>query len=519
VIAAALIVLREVFEAALIVGIVLAATRGVSRRGLWIAGGIALGVVGAIVVAGFAERIAMALEGVGQELFNAGVLLAATAMLGWHNVWMKTHGADLAREMKSVGRDVSSGTASLSVLLLVVGLAVLREGSEVVLFLYGIAAGGADSGQLLAGSALGLAGGVLIGWLLYRGLLQIPTRHLFGVTGWLLLLLAAGMAAQAAGFLVQAGSLPSLADPLWDSSSWLPEHGVFGQVLHALVGYSERPSGMQLVFFLSVALVLGVAMKLYDRPAAPAARAASLGALALACALGGLSALTPSPARAAHVIYSPIVEEGEVALEFRGHRDFDSADDRDGAEQHKLALEYAPTARWNTEIFGEWEKEPGESLEATEIAWENIFQLTEQGKYWADFGLLAEYAHSLEDGGHDALELGVLAEKQFEHSVTTVNVLAEREFEDGAKAEMEYAVRWRYRLGRAFEPGVEVHGEFGEWGEFGRAKDHRHQAGPAAAGEFGGGGHGAFKYEAALLFGLTHDAPDTTVRLQLEYEF
>ena len=151
-IAAAIIVLREVFEAALLIGIVLAATRAVPR-GAWVAGGIALGIVGSLVVAGFAERIASALEGFGQEMFNAGVLLAATAMLGWHNVWMKRHGADLARQMSAVGHDVSGGAAPLSVLLVVVGLAVLREGSEIVLFLYGIAAGGADAAQPWAGSA------------------------------------------------------------------------------------------------------------------------------------------------------------------------------------------------------------------------------------------------------------------------------------------------------------------------------------------------------------------------------
>jgi FTR1 family protein len=521
VIAAALIVLREVFEAALIVGIVLAATRGVARRGLWIAGGIAAGVVGAIVVAGFAERIAAALEGVGQEIFNAGVLLAATAMLGWHNLWMKRHGADLAREMKAVGRDVSSGSASMSVLLLVVGLAVLREGSEVVLFLYGIAAGGADAAQLFVGSALGLAGGAFVGWLLYRGLLRIPPRHLFGVTGWLLLLLAAGMAAQAAGFLVQAGTLPSLVEPLWDSSAWLPEHGVAGQVLHALVGYSERPSGMQLAFFLSVALILGVAMKLFDRPAAtPSARAASFGALVFGAALAAAASLAPAPAHAAHVVYSPIVEGGERALEYRGHHDVDSAADRDGVEQHKLELEYAPTARWMTELGGEWEKEPGERLKATEIFFENVFQLTEQGQYWADFGVLAEYAHSLAKGGRDALEVGVLAEKQIGASVATLNLTAEREFERGAKAETEYAFLWRYRMRQAFEPGIELHGEFGEWGEFGRLKEHAHQAGPALLGRIpSAGGRGAFRYEAALLLGLTKASPNSTFRVMLEWEF
>jgi high-affinity iron transporter len=516
-IAAAVIVLREVFEAALIVGIVLAATRGVPRRGTWIGAGIALGLLGSIAVAGCAARIASALQGMGQEVFNATVLLTATVMLGWHNVWMRRHGAGLARSMDAVGREVATGTAPLSALLLAVGLAVLREGSEVVLFLYGIAAGGAGAAQTLSGGLLGLAGGVALGAALHLGLLRIPARQLFTVTSALLLLLAAGMAAQAAGFLVQAGKLPALADPLWDSSGWLAERGPLGQLLHALAGYTERPSGMQVVFFLGAAGILGILSQRLRRPASvPAARAAALAALALAAALG----LAPRAARAAHTVYSPIVEQGELALEYRGHRDFDSADARDGAAQHKLEIEYAPTAAWMTSLLGEWEKEPGASLQATEVAWENILQLAPQGKYWLDFGLLAEYAHSLESGGDDAIELGLLAEKPFARSIVTANLTAERALADGAATELEYALRWRYRLAERFEPGVELYGELGDWDAFGRLADHEHALGPSLYGKARrSGGRGALAYQAALLFGLTEQSPRMTLRAQLEYEF
>lgn len=515
-IAAAIIVLREVIEAALIVGIVLAATRGVPGRTARVGAGVAAGLLGAVIVAAFAETIAGALEGVGQEMLNASILLAATAMLGWHNVWMKQHGAELARQMKSVGHEVASGRRSLNVLLAVVALAVVREGSEVVLFMYGIAAGGTDSGAMLAGGLLGLAGGVAVGALLYFGLLSIPTRHLFSVTSWLLLLLAAGMAAQAAGFLVQAGKLPALADPLWDTSAWLPEHGVPGQILHALVGYVDRPSGMQVVFFLTVIFTLGALMIRFDRKQPRlAARTAATVAL---IATSGLLAPVPR-ADAAHIVYSPVVEEGEIAVEVRGHQDFDSRDDVDGSEQFKVDLEYTPTSWWRTEVLGEWEKAPGESLEATEVAWENIFQLTPQGKYWMDFGLLAEYAHSLEKDGDDALELGLLAEKQLSSTVLTANLVFERAFDDGAETEMEYAARYRWRVSQAFEPGVEIHGELGDWGDNGGFSEHEHEAGPAVMGKLGTGTHSAFKYEAAVLFGLTEESPDTTFRLLLEYEF
>lgn len=263
-VAALFIVLREVLEAALIVGIVLAAARGVPRRGAWIAAGIAAGVVGSLIVAGFAEAIAMALEGVGQEIFNASVLLLACAMLGWHNVWMKSHGRELSAQMQQVGAQVSAGVRPLSLLLVVVGLAVLREGSEIVLFMYGIAAAGAQAAQMWIGSLIGLVAGGAIGALLYFGLLRIPTRHLFTVTGWILLLLASGMAAQAAGFLVQGGVLPGLVEPLWDTSGVLSEGSLAGSVLHVLIGYDDQPSAMQVLFYVAAFTLIATLMRVVD---------------------------------------------------------------------------------------------------------------------------------------------------------------------------------------------------------------------------------------------------------------
>jgi high-affinity iron transporter len=186
-------------------------------------------------------------------------------MLGWHNVWMKSHGRELARDMQSVGSAVSSGMKPLSMLLVVVGIAVLREGSEVVLFLYGIAAGGAGAAALWTGSLLGLLAGAALGGLIYFGLLHIPTRHLFTVTSWMILLLAAGMASQAAGFLVQAGLIPGIVEPLWDSSGLLPEHHPLGAVLAALMGYDDQPSAMQLIFFVVTFVLIAALMRYVER--------------------------------------------------------------------------------------------------------------------------------------------------------------------------------------------------------------------------------------------------------------
>lgn len=263
--ATAVIVFREVLEAALVVSIVLAAAKGVAGRGRWVSLGVLLGVAGACLVAGFAGTIAGAVEGRGQELLNAGILLTAVAMLGWHNIWMSKHGRHLAQQMSAVGHDVASGKRPLSVLMIVVLVAVLREGSEVVLFTYGIYASGANATSMLAGGVIGIALGVLAGTLLYKGLLRIPTRYLFSVTGWMILLLAAGMAADAAGFLTQANLLPALGNSVWDSSWLLTEHSMLGRLLHILVGYTQRPSGIQIVFYLITLAVIGVLMRTVNR--------------------------------------------------------------------------------------------------------------------------------------------------------------------------------------------------------------------------------------------------------------
>src|SRR5512139_3908764 len=196
--AALIIVFREVFEAGLIVGIVLAVTRMVPHRHRWIAGGVLAGAAGACLVAAFAGALSQLFEGMGQELFNAAVLGIAVVMLTWHNVWMARHGRQLASEMRAVGEAVVTGSRSLAGLAVVVGVAVLREGVEVVLFLYGIAASeGGSSIGILTGGVAGLALGGLVCVLTYLGLLTIPNRYLFSVTNVMIALLAAGMAAQA----------------------------------------------------------------------------------------------------------------------------------------------------------------------------------------------------------------------------------------------------------------------------------------------------------------------------------
>jgi high-affinity iron transporter len=261
--AALIIVFREVFEAGLIVGIVLAVTGSVPNRNRWIGGGVLAGALAACVVAAFAGALSQLFAGMGQELFNAAILGVAVMMLTWHNVWMAHHGREIAGEMRAVGQAVADGTKSLLALAVVVGVAVLREGSEVALFLYGVVASDGGSALSLAiGGFIGLALGAGVCLLTYFGLMRIPPRALFATTTVLITLLAAGMAAQAVAFLERANRLNSLDTVVWDSGWLLSEKSIAGRAVHTLIGYTDQPTEMQLLVYVAVLLVTFLLMRL-----------------------------------------------------------------------------------------------------------------------------------------------------------------------------------------------------------------------------------------------------------------
>jgi len=271
-----LIVFREVIEAGLIVGIVLAASKGVPQRSWWVGYGVIGGIAGACLVAAFAGQLASLFQGSGQEFFNASILILAVCMLTWHNVWMASHGREMANEMRALGADVVAGQRSLLALSVVVGVAVLREGSEVVLFLYGIAAsGGTSVAAMLLGGFLGVLAGVGVSALMYFGLLTIPAGRLFAATSGLVTLLAAGLAAQAVAFVQQGGAVEVLTTPVWDTSWLLSDGSIAGRLLHTLIGYTDQPSGAQLIVYLATIATIAALMRIVGARKPAIARAAN----------------------------------------------------------------------------------------------------------------------------------------------------------------------------------------------------------------------------------------------------
>jgi len=255
--AAMLIVFREMLEMALVVGILLAATTPLPESRRWIGIGALLGGCGAALVAVFMEQMENSFGGDGEFLFNAAVLTLASVMIGWTTIWMQRHGHEISAQMRQVGDEISQGSTPVTALMLITLAAVMREGSEAVFFLFGAIQSTADDGwSVVIGALLGIVLGGLVGWGIYKGLRYIPLKRIFTTMSILLIMMASGMASQAAWNLVMIDKLPPLIDPLWDSSSLLPPESAIGELLHALVGYEAQPSAMQMAVFFAVLITL-----------------------------------------------------------------------------------------------------------------------------------------------------------------------------------------------------------------------------------------------------------------------
>jgi high-affinity iron transporter len=252
-----IVVFREVFEIAIILCVVLAATKGIPNRGKWINLGILGGTIAAALLGAATQTLSILAGPSNQQYFNAGILLTAVIMIGWTVIWMKRHSFTIVSDLKEVGKAISLGEKPLHMLAIVIGLAVMREGSEIVIFLYGMLAAGQTTilGAIIGG-LIGLGLGIGFGFLMYNGLIRFSIKYLFQVTSALLTFIAAGMAANAAGKLVKAGLLPILTNSLWDTSSILPQHSIVGRFFYILFGYQEHPNGMQGIFYIVTILTI-----------------------------------------------------------------------------------------------------------------------------------------------------------------------------------------------------------------------------------------------------------------------
>jgi high-affinity iron transporter len=513
----ALVIFREVFEIALIVSILMVATKGLNKRAQWVIIGVLIGIGGSVLIAFFADAISKAAQGMGQEMLNASILLIAATLIGWTTLWMNRHGRRLSENFKRIGQDITQGAKPIYTLAGVVALSVFREGAEIVMFTYSSFMTGEKIYQIIFGGLLGLCGGVTIGIILYYGLLKVPVKRIFKVTSWLLIFLVAGMVSQAFGYLVAVGAVSEIIPMVWDTSKIIAESSFLGKTLQVLVGYSDRPTGIQLLTYVLTLVGMGIILKIYEYSSVKKICNA-MNQMMIVFLLGvGFILLNSPEVFATKKVYSPIVEKGEVEVEFRGGIDFDSRDSKNNKQVYKYALGYGVTERWFTEIYGETEKAAYDNdYEFVAVEWENRLQLFEQGKYWLDAGLYFAYETTVKEKTADKVEAKILLEKTFGNFLHTANIIFENEVGGGANNQMTAGLAWssRYRWQKSFESGLEWYSDFGELGQSWAYRKQSHQVGPVFYGEIGE----HIKYDIGYLFGLTDVAPEGRLKWILEYE-
>lgn len=511
----AIVIFREAFEIALILGVVLAATRGLIGRTRYVVGGFAAGAFGAICIAFMMDTISESLEGVGQEVLNACILFTAAFFIGWTVVWMRSHAREMQKKLKQVGQDVRDSKVPYYTLSLVIGAAVLREGAEIALFTYSMIASGQPLMEIASGAALGAVGGVALGVLIYLGLVRISMKHLFAVTSSLLILLVCGLMAVGMGFLVSAGYFADLSDTVWDTSHILAEDSVLGQTLHILIGYISQPMEIQVMTYSATLATLLVATyglpKLFNNGTAKAATVAASAVLALA--------MSVHDAHATKRIYAPYVEKGEMEFEVLGSHYHDDKGSKNGGAKVKTAVGYGLTDYWFTEVYYEMEKGGGhdDSFRGTAVEWANRFQLTQQGEYWADMGAYLAYEQSLDSGNSNKLEAKLLLAKDTGKFTHLLNLNLDKEIGNYAspRTEAGFAYGTHYRYSPYFMPGVEWYSKLGEIGHMKSFDEQSHQFGPAAYGHIG---DTPFGYNVGYLFGVSDAAVDGEAKVILEYE-
>ncbi|WP_341764018.1 FTR1 family protein [Candidatus Tisiphia endosymbiont of Beris chalybata] len=247
----ALVVFRECLEIALLLGIILAVTKQIERSRIYIIAGSMLGIVLAALFAFFASTISVSFSGMGDELFNAAIILVTVVLISWTIIWMQGYGIRIKQHFNDLSEKINSGKTSCIMLVLIVAATILREGMEIIILVYSISSVEViDGNSYLLGLIIGMISGFLLGITIYLGLIKLTNQqYIFRISSVLLMLIASGFAAEAAGILSSSGIIMVLSDQLWDSSWLVSDRSIYGKFLNIVTGYTARPNGLQVVFY------------------------------------------------------------------------------------------------------------------------------------------------------------------------------------------------------------------------------------------------------------------------------
>ena len=262
----AIVVFRECMEIAFLLGVILAVTNPVKNSRKYIILGSVGGITLASLFAFFAKTISESFNGLGDEVFDSSVILFTAMLISWTVVWMQGYTKKIRRDLSELSNRISAGIASQLMLVFVVAAAIFREGMEIILFIYSItSAGNIEGKDYITGIGLGALSGLLIGMLLYQGLMKYAGKYVFKISSILLTMIAAGLASEAAGIMTSSGIIESLSNQLWDSSWLVQNDSITGKILNITIGYDSRPNGMQIIFYFATIILTFGMMKFRSR--------------------------------------------------------------------------------------------------------------------------------------------------------------------------------------------------------------------------------------------------------------
>lgn len=244
-----IIFLREVLEAALILSVLLAVSFQLNSDRKWVFPALVFGFIGASITAYFLGDISNLLEGTGQEVMNSTLLLTMSMLINAICIWL----------WLNLNKNKSSSSFALTniiktILVVNVSIAIMHEGSELSIYSYSFMQIHDNNLSLILGGGLGLGIGASLGAIVYYLLINLQRKTLLIAAIVILILISAGMASQAALYLIQSGWLPSHS-ALWDTSNIISERSIVGQLLYALIGYEATPSPVQVMFYFTVIII------------------------------------------------------------------------------------------------------------------------------------------------------------------------------------------------------------------------------------------------------------------------
>lgn len=214
-----------------------------------------------------------------------------------------------------------------------------------------------------------------------------------------------------------------------------------------------------------------------------------------------------------YIVYSPYVVKGQSEIETYGFYSIDGRSDLNTASGQNFSIAHAYTSWWKTELYvGEFNRDPGSTTRLSGYEFENTFQLTDPGQYWADIGFLASYAYNKQPGLANSLEFGPLFEKLSGHIDQRLNLIWVKPIGGGSNEfRSSYSVSYNFRSNRStFAPGIEV---------YSRPNDNAYQIGPVFYGEYRTDQGSELEYSLGVVYGINQAAPAQTLLARMEYEF